>query len=112
MLVENFAGQGGGRRQAGAYQGQQRSYAEFYATDDTDYDIYIGDRCPDVEKVMLALGYVYDHDTENDMDFIKKPSLHFEMHHSLFTDKYDFGGYFNMIKTVKNDLQYDKEELP
>ena len=61
----------------------------------TDYDIYIGDRCPDVEKVMLALGYVYDHDTENDMDFIKKPSLHFEMHHSLFTDKYDFGGYFN-----------------
>lgn len=61
----------------------------------TDYDIYIGDRCSDVEKVMLGLGYVYDHDTENDMDFIKKPSLHFEMHHSLFTDKYDFGGYFH-----------------
>lgn len=61
----------------------------------TDYDIYIGDRCSDVKKVMLALGYDYDHDTENDMDFIKKPSLHFEMHHSLFTRKYDFGGYFN-----------------
>lgn len=61
----------------------------------TDYDIYIGDRSSDVKKVMLSLGYDYDHDTENDMDFIKKPSLHFEMHYSLFTDKYDFGGYFN-----------------
>ena len=33
MLAENFAEQGGGRRKAGALQGRQRSYAEFYATD-------------------------------------------------------------------------------
>ena len=61
----------------------------------TDYDLYIGDKLSEVEKVMLELGYDYDHDTENDMDFVKKPSLHFEMHHSLFTSAYDFDGYFN-----------------
>jgi len=33
MSAENFAEQGGGRRKAGALQGQQRSYAEFTATD-------------------------------------------------------------------------------
>ena len=33
MLTENFAERGEGRRQAGARQGRQRSYAEFYATD-------------------------------------------------------------------------------
>ena len=61
----------------------------------TDYDLYIGDKLSEVEKVMLELGFDYDHDTENDMDFVKKPSLHFEMHHSLFTSAYDFDGYFN-----------------
>ena len=61
----------------------------------TDYDLYIGDKCAEVEKVMLKLGFEYHHDTENDMDFVKKPSLHFEMHHSLFTSKCDFDGYFN-----------------
>ena len=33
MPTENFAEQGGGRRKAGALQGRQRSYAEFYAAD-------------------------------------------------------------------------------
>ena len=33
MSAENFAEQGGGRRKAGALQGQQRSYAEFTAID-------------------------------------------------------------------------------
>ena len=33
MSAENFAEQGGGRRKADALQGQQRSYAEFNATD-------------------------------------------------------------------------------
>lgn len=61
----------------------------------TDYDIYIGDKLKETEEVMLSLGYDYDHDTENDMDFVKKPSLHFEMHHMLFDTRYEFDGYFN-----------------
>lgn len=62
----------------------------------TDYDLYIEyTNCERIKAVMMQLKFQYNGDTENDMDFIKKPSLHFEMHHSLFTDKYDFGGYFN-----------------
>ena len=33
ILAENFAERGGGRRQAGACQDRQQSYAEFYAID-------------------------------------------------------------------------------
>ena len=33
MLAENFAEQGGGRRNTDVFRGQQRSYAEFYTTD-------------------------------------------------------------------------------
>ena len=33
MLVENFAEQGGGRRNPDGFRGRQRGYAEFYATD-------------------------------------------------------------------------------
>ena len=33
MLAENFAEQGGGRRNTDVFRGRQRSYAEFYATD-------------------------------------------------------------------------------
>ena len=33
MLAENFAEQGGGRRNPDGFRGRQRSYAVFYATD-------------------------------------------------------------------------------
>ena len=33
MLAENFAEQGGGRRNTYVFRGRQRSYAEFNATD-------------------------------------------------------------------------------
>ena len=33
MLAENFAEQGGERRNTDVFRGRQRSYAEFYATD-------------------------------------------------------------------------------
>ena len=33
MLAENFAEQGGGRRNPDGFRGRQRSYAEFNATD-------------------------------------------------------------------------------
>ena len=33
MLAENFAEQGGGRRNPDGFRGRQRSYAEFYTTD-------------------------------------------------------------------------------
>ena len=33
MLAENFAEQGGGRRNPVGFRGRQHSYAEFYATD-------------------------------------------------------------------------------
>ena len=33
MSAENFAEQGGGRRNPDGFRGRQRSYAEFYATD-------------------------------------------------------------------------------
>lgn len=62
----------------------------------TDYDIFIDpNKYEKIKNIMQSLGYFYDGDTENDMDFVKKPSLHFEMHFSLFTSAYDFNGYFN-----------------
>ena len=33
MSMENFAEQGGGRRNPDGFRGRQRSYAEFYTTD-------------------------------------------------------------------------------
>jgi hypothetical protein len=41
MLAENFAEQDGGRRKADALQGQQRSYAEFNATDVKEFYLII-----------------------------------------------------------------------
>ena len=41
MLAKNCAEQGGGRRKADALQGRQRSYAEFYATDDKGFYLII-----------------------------------------------------------------------
>ena len=41
MLAKNCAEQGVGRRKADALQGQQRSYAEFYATDDKGFYLII-----------------------------------------------------------------------
>lgn len=62
----------------------------------TDVDLFIGDKIQEVRAVMSSLGYERKYEGEsNDESFVKKPSLHFEMHNELFPDFYRFGGYFD-----------------
>ena len=75
----------------------------------TDYDIYIGDRCSDIEKIMTALGYEFVNDTGNDMSFVHEPSLNFEMHYNLFSSKYVFNDYFNNL--FEKSKSWDKLEF-
>lgn len=62
----------------------------------TDIDIYVGDEFDKAEKVLLKLGYDKLVDTDhNDVSYVKKPSLHIELHKELFPDDYTFEGYFD-----------------
>lgn len=62
----------------------------------TDVDIYVGENFERAEKVLIELGYEKYVDTDNnDISYVKKPSLHIELHKSLFPDDYDFEGYFD-----------------
>ncbi len=62
----------------------------------TDIDIYVGDRLADAEQILFKLGYEKKTDFEtNDISYVKKPSLHIELHRDLFPDDYDFEGYFD-----------------
>lgn len=61
----------------------------------TDIDLYIGGQTEEVRDLMLSLGYELKSDVGNEHVYVKKPSLHFEMHTSLFPDDYDFDGYFD-----------------
>ena len=62
----------------------------------TDIDIYVGDEFDKAEKVLLELGYEELVDTDhNDVSYVKKPSLHIELHKELFPDDYTFEGYFD-----------------
>ena len=61
----------------------------------TDIDLYIGDQTEKVRNLMFSLGYELKSDVGNEHVYVKKPSLHFEMHTSLFPDDYDFDGYFD-----------------
>ena len=62
----------------------------------TDIDIYVGQRIEDTEQVLFKLGYEKKTDFEtNDISYVKKPSLHIELHKDLFPDDYDFEGYFD-----------------
>lgn len=62
----------------------------------TDIDIYVGDKFDKAEKVLLELGYEKLVDTDhNDVSYVKKPSLHIELHKELFPDDYTFEGYFD-----------------
>ena len=62
----------------------------------TDIDIYVGDEFDKAEKVLLELGYEKLVDTDhNDVSYVKKPSLHIELHKELFPDDYTFEGYFD-----------------
>lgn len=62
----------------------------------TDFDIYVGDEFDRAEKVLLELGYEKLVDTDhNDVSYVKKPSLHIELHKDLFPDDYTFKGYFD-----------------
>ena len=63
----------------------------------TDIDIYVGQRIEDTEQVLFKLGYEKktDYEKANDVSFTKKPSIHIEIHKSLFSYKYRFNGYFD-----------------
>ena len=62
----------------------------------TDTDIYVGDEFDEAEKVLFELGYEKLVDTDhNDVSYVKKPSLHIELHRDLFPEDYTFNGYFD-----------------
>lgn len=62
----------------------------------TDIDIYVGKELEKSHNVMLGLGYEKNSDCDlNDVPYVKKPSLHIELHKNLFPDDYDFDGYFD-----------------
>ncbi len=62
----------------------------------TDIDIYVGTELDRAEQVLFKLGYEKKTDFEtNDIGYVKKPSLHIELHKDLFPDDYDFSGYFD-----------------
>ena len=62
----------------------------------TDIDIYVGKELEKAEKVLLKLGYEREGcDDHNDISYVKKPSIHIELHKDLFPDDYDFEGYFD-----------------
>lgn len=62
----------------------------------TDTDIYVGDEFDKAEKVLFELGFEKLVDTDhNDVSFVKKPSLHIELHRDLFPEDYTFNGYFD-----------------
>lgn len=61
----------------------------------TDTDLYTGDRREDVNTVMIGLGYEAKEPAEYVDEYIKAPSLYFEMHHHLFGARDDFDGYFD-----------------
>ena len=76
----------------------------------TDIDIYVGDEFDKAEKVLINLGYKKRVDTyHNDVSYVKKPSLHIELHKDLFPDDYTFEGYFKnpYIHTkIKEEYKY------
>ena len=62
----------------------------------TDIDIYVGDKIEKAEQVLFGQGYEKKTDYEtNDIGYVKKPSIHIELHKDLFPDDYDFEGYFD-----------------
>ena len=62
----------------------------------TDIDIYVGDKIEKAEQVMFSQGYEKKTDYEtNDIGYVKKPSIHIELHKDLFPDDYDFEEYFD-----------------
>lgn len=62
----------------------------------TDTDIYVGDEFDKAEKVLFELGFEKLVDTDhNDVSYVKKPSLHIELHRDLFPEDYTFNGYFD-----------------
>ena len=62
----------------------------------TDTDIYVGENFDKAEKVLLGLGFEKLVDTNNnDVSYVKKPSLHIELHKELFPADYAFNGYFS-----------------
>ena len=61
----------------------------------TDIDIYVGESFDKAEKILLEKGFEKTTgDDHNDISFVKKPSIHIELHKDLFPDDYDFEGYF------------------
>ena len=62
----------------------------------TDIDIYVGKELKKAEQVLFDLGYEMESgEDHNDVSYVKKPSLHIELHRDLFPDDYDFDGYFD-----------------
>ena len=62
----------------------------------TDIDIYVGVEFDIAEKVLFELGFEKLVDTDyNDVSYVKKPSLHIELHKDLFPEDYAFNGYFD-----------------
>lgn len=62
----------------------------------TDIDIYVGESFDKAEKILLEKGFEKTTgDDHNDISFVKKPSIHIELHKDLFPDDYDFEGYFD-----------------
>lgn len=61
----------------------------------TDYDIYTADKVEETKTVMESLGFEVKKVAQYDIGYVKKPSLHFEMHSELFEEEYNFGGYFD-----------------
>ncbi len=81
----------------------------------TDIDLYIGDQTEEVRNLMFSMGYELKSDEGNEHVYIKKPSLHFEMHTDLFPDDYDFDGYFDdpfKHAKLKDGTNYSYEYYP
>ena len=76
----------------------------------TDIDIYVGTELDKAEQVLFKLGYEKKTNYEtNDVSYVKKPSLHIELHKDLFPDDYDFNGYFDepyKHTELKDDCKY------
>ncbi len=62
----------------------------------TDIDIYVGGKFDEAERILLNDGFEKTTgDDHNDISYVKKPSIHVELHKDLFPDDYDFEGYFD-----------------
>lgn len=62
----------------------------------TDVDIYVGEDFDKAEMLLLSLGYERLVNTDhNDVSYVKRPSVHIELHRELFPDDYSFEGYFD-----------------